>query len=103
MKDHTILWRRLDQPGHESCRLSFRDSEWRLAGTAVFAHEGRACRLDYLVACDASWQTVSGRVTGWVGEEDVTDYPAVPKAPSLSTRPRAAVYLRKAEVRLRKR
>jgi uncharacterized protein len=71
MKSHTILWRRLDQPGHESCRLSFRDSEWRLAGTAVFAHEGRACRLDYQVVCDASWQTVSGSVTGWVGEEEV--------------------------------
>ena len=71
MTDHTVLWRRLDRPGHESCRLSFRDPEWRLAGSAVFAHEGRACRLDYLVVCDASWQTISGRVTGWVGDEEV--------------------------------
>ena len=71
MKDHTILWRRLDGAGHESCRLSFRDPEWHLAGSAVFAHEGRACRLDYLVVCDASWRTISGKVAGWVGEEDV--------------------------------
>jgi uncharacterized protein len=25
--------------------------------------------LDYLVVCDAAWRTVSGRVTGWVGEK----------------------------------
>jgi hypothetical protein len=36
MKGQTILWRGVGQPGHESCRLSFRDSEWRLAGSAVF-------------------------------------------------------------------
>jgi hypothetical protein len=71
MTDHTILWRRLDGSGHESCRLAFRDPEWRLEGSAVFAHEGRACRLDYLVVCDASWQTISGKVAGWVGEEEV--------------------------------
>ncbi len=37
----------------------------------MFAHDGRACRLDYLVVCDASWQTLSGRVAGWVGEVEV--------------------------------
>jgi len=66
-----MLWRRLDQPGHESCRLSSRRSSWQLAGTAVFAHERRPCRLDYLVVCDSAWQTVSGRVAGWVGTEVV--------------------------------
>jgi hypothetical protein len=27
--------------------------------------------LDYLLACDSEWQTLSGRVAGWVGEEVV--------------------------------
>src|SRR5215813_14567977 len=63
----TVLWRRLDQPGHESARLSFRRSEWHLTGTAVFARGAQACRLDYEVICDAVWRTVSGRVTGWIG------------------------------------
>ena len=71
MTDRAILWRRLDRPGHESARLSFGEDTWQLAGTAVFAHEGRPCRLDYLVVCDAAWRTVSGRVAGWVGDEAV--------------------------------
>lgn len=71
MTDPSILWRRLDRPGHEACRLSFHDSRWHLSGTAVFVHEDRPCRLDYLVVCNAEWQTVSGRVSGWVGEETI--------------------------------
>ena len=71
MADQSILWRRLDQPGHESARLFFKDPSWHLMGTAVFAHNQQPCRLDYLVVCDSGWQTLSGRVTGWVGNETV--------------------------------
>ena len=52
--DQSILWRRLDQPGHESARLFFQDSLWHLTGTAVFTHHQQPCRLDYLVVCNAS-------------------------------------------------
>src|SRR5205809_1615153 len=69
--DQSILWRRLDQPGHEAARLSFHDSSWHLTGTAVFTHHQQPCRLDYLVVCNAEWQTLSGRVTGWVGNKSV--------------------------------
>lgn len=71
MTHSAVLWRRLDQPGHESARLLSRDSSWCLAGTAVFAHDGQPCRLDYLVVCDAGWHTVSATVAGWVGAETV--------------------------------
>lgn len=71
MTNPAILWRRLDQPGHESARLSLQETGWHLAGTAVFAHQQQPCRLDYLVVCDSQWQTVSGRVAGWVGDEGV--------------------------------
>lgn len=67
----SILWRRLDRPGHESARLSLSRSRWRLAGTAVFAHEGRPCRLDYLIVCDSAWQTRSARVAGWVADRPI--------------------------------
>jgi hypothetical protein len=69
--DQSILWRRLDQAGHESARLLWQHSYWHLIGTAVFAHNQQPCRLDYLVVCNAGWQTLSGRVTGWVGNESV--------------------------------
>ncbi|MCI0394414.1 MAG: putative glycolipid-binding domain-containing protein [Chloroflexi bacterium] len=71
MTDQPILWRRLDRPGHESARLFFQESSWRLTGTAVFMHDQQPCRLDYLVVCDAEWQTVAGKVAGWVGRETV--------------------------------
>lgn len=71
MTEHLILWRRLDQPGHESARLIQRESGWLLTGSAIFAHDRRPCRLDYHVICDARWQTISGKVKGWVGEKSV--------------------------------
>ena len=71
MSDQAILWRRLDRAGHEAARLHAEASGWRLAGTAVFAHEGQACRLDYAVHCDGRWRTVSGRVAGFIGTAGV--------------------------------
>src|SRR5262245_50912854 len=67
MPEHTILWRRIDQPGHEAARLVETDAGSQLSGSAVFVHEARPCRLDYAVACDVGWRTVSCHVTGWVG------------------------------------
>jgi hypothetical protein len=65
----TILWRRLNAEGHEAAALFRQDSHHHVAGTAVFAHEGQACRLDYLVICDERWNTLSGRVMGWLGPD----------------------------------
>lgn len=69
--NQSILWRGIDLRGHEACRLSRIDAEWRLEGTAVFSSEGRPCRLSYLVTCDSIWNTLSGVVSGWVGDDDV--------------------------------
>ena len=69
--DQSILWRRLDRPGHEFARAYLLHSSWRLTGTAVFAPEGQACRLDYMIVCDAEWRTVSARVTGWLGNQPI--------------------------------
>ena len=33
--------------------------------------ERRPARLDYLVMCDADWQTRYARVSGWVGDETI--------------------------------
>ncbi|MDQ3996743.1 MAG: putative glycolipid-binding domain-containing protein [Gemmatimonadota bacterium] len=65
----TVLWQRLDSPGHDSARLSFESPHWRIAGAAIFERDRRPCRLDYVVVCDAAWSTRSARVTGWFGDE----------------------------------
>lgn len=67
LTNHSILWRRLDHPGHESALLFFQTRSWHLQGTAVFSHNQHPCRLDYQVVCDSRWHTVSAKVAGWVG------------------------------------
>jgi hypothetical protein len=73
--NQTITWRRLDEPGHEFAQLFFEDNVWRLSGTAIFAFgrpQRQPVRLDYLVKCDANWQTQSASVSGWVGDETIS-------------------------------
>lgn len=65
------LWRRLDTPGHDACRLLRQGQGWRLEGAAVFAWEGRPCQLRYTVDCDGLWQSRSATIEGWLGADDV--------------------------------
>ncbi len=69
--EETILWRRLDRPGHEAARIARKGEAWTLAGTAVFIHEGEPCRLDYSILCDSAWRTSEATVEGWVGRQTV--------------------------------
>ncbi len=68
METETILWRRLDAPGHDACRLVRQESGWCLEGTAAFRHEsGTAACVSYVVECDEEWQALRGEVRGWAG------------------------------------
>lgn len=71
METGAILWRRLDTPGHDACRLERTGSGWRLAGAAIFRHESLPACLAYQVECDAQWRTSRGSVQGWVGDRTV--------------------------------
>lgn len=71
MTDRTILWRRVDQPGHESARFLLNGNGGSLSGTAVFRHHGQPCRLDYRITCAANGSTTSVEVRGWVGIQSV--------------------------------
>jgi len=62
-----ILWRRLDMPGHEVAELTRRAPGWQLSGVAVLAHEGRPCRMEYDIQCDATWRTRRATIDGHVG------------------------------------
>lgn len=66
-----ILWRRVDQPGHESARVDRLGEGWRLAGTAVFHDAAGPCCLSYQIECDSEWRTLRTRVTGWIGQRTV--------------------------------
>ncbi|MFQ6756511.1 putative glycolipid-binding domain-containing protein [Cereibacter sphaeroides] len=64
---HTILWRRLDGPGHDACRWQREGGGWSLEGMAVFEAEGVAAALSYRLDCGPEWASRSARVAGWIG------------------------------------
>ena len=66
-RGRSLLWRRLDEPGHDAARLVFHEPFWQLGGMAVFLHDGEACRMEYAVVCDTAWQTRHAWVAGWLG------------------------------------
>lgn len=70
-KAREILWRRIDQPGHEVATLIQESAGWQLRGVAVFASERGPCSLEYQITCDQSWHTRAAAVTGWIGAESV--------------------------------
>jgi hypothetical protein len=67
----TILWRRLDVPGHEVAEQRQTANGWRLSGVAVFAHEEQPCRLEYEILCDREWLTELVTLGGNVGDTPV--------------------------------
>jgi uncharacterized protein len=65
----SVIWRRVDMPGHEAVRIYEGDEGWYVDGAAVFSFEGKPCRLEYLIECDPDWNTSFATVDGFVGEE----------------------------------
>src|SRR5690349_17384554 len=67
----TILWRRLDVPGHDACRLQKIDAGWMLEGTSVSLEESVVIRLNYQVRCDDAWRSTDAEIDGWLGARPV--------------------------------
>lgn len=67
MKAAALTWRRLDQPGGDTCALMRAPGGWVLDGTAWFAET----RLTYRVECSEDWSTKRATVTGQVDGRDV--------------------------------
>lgn len=72
MQMASILWRRLDTPGHDACRLTRNDRGWEFDGAAVYRENGNTAWLAYCLVCDLAWRTARGMVRGWLGNQPVT-------------------------------
>ncbi|HEY8562128.1 MAG TPA: putative glycolipid-binding domain-containing protein [Pyrinomonadaceae bacterium] len=68
---NSIIWRRLDCPGHEFARIFPAGNGFRIEGAAIFIEESELCKLDYAIECDAGWRTESAKVSGFVGAEKI--------------------------------
>lgn len=66
--EHTLLWRRLDYPGHDSCCLWKTRAGWQLSGTAIFLFDRKPCLLSYEVNTDSNWKTCTASISGYVAK-----------------------------------
>lgn len=66
--EHTVLWRRLDSPGHDSCCLWKSSDGWQLSGTAIFLFDQKPCLLSYEVNTDTNWKTCAANISGHIGK-----------------------------------
>lgn len=66
-----MMWRRLDNPGHEWARLYEVGPTHVLRGTSVFREDRIPGRLDYKIVCSSRWETLSADILGWVGDEKI--------------------------------
>lgn len=64
----SIVWRRLDRPGHDSCTLRRFRQSWLLDGVSIWHDPAGPARLSYLIRCDADWRARSAHLIGRVGE-----------------------------------
>ena len=67
----SFFWLKLDEPGHDCCRLHRLAHGWRLRGMAVFRESGQPCNFAYEVLVDSTWKTRSARITGFRGMKEV--------------------------------
>ncbi|WP_299843074.1 putative glycolipid-binding domain-containing protein [uncultured Paracoccus sp.] len=63
-----IVWRRLDHPGHDACRLWSEGSLWRIEGMAVWLDPEGPAQIAYEVSAGEDWITRSARIMGRVGK-----------------------------------
>lgn len=69
--ERAIVWRRLDVAGHEYARIYSENSARFLEGTTIFVDEKKSCKLDYRIECDANWETLHAKVSGFTGDKKI--------------------------------
>lgn len=62
-----VVWRRLDQPGHDWAQVALVNGGLRISGVALFVEGGAPARVDYVVLCGPDGRTRSAAVSGWLG------------------------------------
>jgi uncharacterized protein len=69
--EQSILWRRIDAPGHDACTVAAAGHGWRIQGAAAFQSENGVAHLKYEVHCNAQWQTQRATIQGVVGDREI--------------------------------
>ncbi len=67
----TIVWHRLDEGGHDACRVLRTARGWRLQGAMTGWLGQDVAHLAYDVVCDRRWRARRARVNGFAGARTV--------------------------------
>jgi uncharacterized protein len=59
-----IVWRRIDHPGHEWCRITRHEKGATIQGVVVLQWGRLPCSLEYVIRCNTSWHTREVLITG---------------------------------------
>jgi hypothetical protein len=71
MTTESILWRRLDSPGHDACSIVPLGPGHVISGAAAFLHAGQPAALAYRLVCDAAFHSLHGEFHGAIGPRSV--------------------------------
>lgn len=61
----SVLWRRLDQPGQEACRIAQTSGGWEMRGAVAMSEGGVPGALSYRALFDPDWRALGCEVSGW--------------------------------------
>lgn len=70
----TAFWRRLDVPGRDAAAVRQTDGGYELVGQSVFLDPRGPTALRYVLTLRSDWSTAEGRITGFIGTEQVDDH-----------------------------
>jgi hypothetical protein len=59
----SIVWRRIDKPGHEYCLLTESEAGNRMSGVSIVSNDGVPHCIEYEVQCDPYWNTLRCRIS----------------------------------------
>jgi hypothetical protein len=66
-----MLWRRVDHPGLEWCRVLSDRERTTIFGVVLLSFARKACRLEYVIECDSAWKTRAAAIKGTVGQREI--------------------------------
>jgi hypothetical protein len=67
----SIVWRRLDEPGHDFARLVSTADGVTIHGVSVVAYDGTPSAVRFEIRCDRAWRTRAVEIDGWIGVDAV--------------------------------
>src|SRR5208282_4748762 len=68
----SIVWKRIDYPGHEWCSLTQQETGVILKGVVVVQWGRLPCNIEYVIKCSTDWKTKAVTLIGNIGPKQIS-------------------------------